>query len=158
MGDIALTQQYIRLLQNAHLHSDGLPESIHQHLSNPPQVPESIDPALEFSLGIYLDTRNSPDETFNRIRARVAKRYNDTMDSSKKMEKTLFDLTGVAAKYYDMCIDGCVGFTGPLANHECCPTCGKSRYDEAVLQSSGGRIKKPQQQFSIPLLGPQLQA
>ncbi|KAI0026977.1 hypothetical protein K488DRAFT_6446, partial [Vararia minispora EC-137] len=65
-------------------------------------------------------------------------------------------LSSVVSDFYDMCIDGCVGFTGPLAICKTCPTCGKHRYDQLILQKTGK--KKPCQQFFIFRLGPQLQA
>ncbi|KIJ57877.1 hypothetical protein HYDPIDRAFT_103669 [Hydnomerulius pinastri MD-312] len=57
-----------------------------------------------------------------------------------------------------MCEDSCVGFTGLFADYDNCPTCGKSRWKDTMLQDSGGRKKVPIKQFTTIPVGPQLQA
>ena len=57
-----------------------------------------------------------------------------------------------------MCVESCVGFTGPFAELESCPECGRSRYDEKALEESGGVRKIPRKVFTTFPVGPQLQA
>jgi hypothetical protein len=57
-----------------------------------------------------------------------------------------------------MCVDGCVGFTGPFSDLDACPECGESRYDEKKLQATDGIIKEPRKIFTTFPVGPQLQA
>ena len=56
----------------------------------------------------------------------------------------------------DMCIDSCVGLTGPYANPTHCPhpRCGKPRYDQRKLERSGGKTKVPLKTFTTFPLGP----
>ncbi len=66
------------------------------------------------------------------------------------MKRRVEQLSGVVPIFYDMCPDTCVGFTGPLADCDRCPMCGKERY------RSGTR--DPHRQFVTIPLGPVIQA
>ena len=57
-----------------------------------------------------------------------------------------------------MCINSCVGFTGPFTNLEECPRCSQPCYDVKEFRKSGGRKKIPRKVFTTFPLGPQLQA
>jgi len=64
---------------------------------------------------------------------------------------------------HDMCINSCLGYTGPFENLDACSCCSEPRY--VVDPSSGsddrmdGEGKKiPRQQFSTIPIGPQIQA
>ena len=57
-----------------------------------------------------------------------------------------------------MCVRTCIGFTGPFANLETCPSCGESRYDQQKLEESDGALKVPRKVFTTFPVGPQLQA
>lgn len=57
-----------------------------------------------------------------------------------------------------MCVNTCVGFTGPFADIEHCPECGESRYDEKELGESNGERKVPRKVFTTFPAGPQIQA
>ena len=57
-----------------------------------------------------------------------------------------------------MCVNSCLGFTGPYSNLDCCPKCGESRYNEKELTESEGRRKVPRQVFTTFPIGPQIQA
>lgn len=56
-----------------------------------------------------------------------------------------------------MCPDSCIGFTGPFEMLETCPVCNLSRWNEARLTASHGRLKIPAKTFKTIPLGPQLQ-
>ncbi|KAG2340373.1 hypothetical protein BDR05DRAFT_984087 [Suillus weaverae] len=55
-----------------------------------------------------------------------------------------------------MCINTCVGFTGPLARNDECPECGETRYKSDVFALTGRR--EPRRQFTSYPVGPQIQA
>jgi len=82
----------------------------------------------------------------------------DKFPSYYQVKKRTVELSGVQPVVLDMCINSCVGFTGPFFHHLHCPECGESRYDAALLQDTQGVVRKPRKQFSTILLGPQLQA
>jgi hypothetical protein len=53
---------------------------------------------------------------------------------------------------HDMCINSCVGYTGPFSLLEGCPICGEGRYEP------NRAAKVPRKQFHTIPIGPQLQA
>ena len=57
-----------------------------------------------------------------------------------------------------MCVNSCVGFTGPYTHLECCPSCGEHRYVQKDLEESEGFRKVPRKVFTTFPLGPQIQA
>ena len=57
-----------------------------------------------------------------------------------------------------MCINSCLGFTGPYSDLDRCPKCGESRYNEKDLAESEGRRKVPRQVFTTFPISPQIQA
>jgi hypothetical protein len=67
-------------------------------------------------------------------------------------------MSGVMSLIHNMCINGCLAFTGPFAGLETYLTCGEPRYEQITLANSGGRIKKARQEFHTMPIGPQLQA
>ena len=52
----------------------------------------------------------------------------------------------------------CIAHTGPYANLETCPKCGKPRFDPIKFATSEEETKDPHQQFHTIPLSPQLQA
>ena len=74
------------------------------------------------------------------------------------VENLLAAYTGIELVQHDMCSESCVAFTGPFADLEACPTCHTSRWNQAKLQASRGRLKIPVKTFITLPLGPQLQA
>ena len=57
-----------------------------------------------------------------------------------------------------MCLNLCIGFTGPYADLKTCPSCGESRYDLKELDTSDGLRKVPRKLFTMFPVGPQIQA
>ena len=57
-----------------------------------------------------------------------------------------------------MCVNSCIGFTGPYSDLDKCPECGESRYKEKDLRESQGERKVPRQVFTTFPVGPQIQA
>ncbi|KAL4061833.1 hypothetical protein J3A83DRAFT_4114232, partial [Scleroderma citrinum] len=58
-----------------------------------------------------------------------------------KMKTT--ELSGIEPVIRNMCIDLCVGFTGPFSDLSHCPKCGESCYNAAVLWDTQGAVQKP---------------
>jgi len=67
-------------------------------------------------------------------------------------------MSGVTSLVHDMCINGCLAFTGPFAGLEACLTCSEPRYEQITFANSDGWIKKARQVFHTMPIGPQLQA
>ena len=55
----------------------------------------------------------------------------------------VLNLSGLTTWEHHMCIDGCIGFTGPFADLEHCPDCGKPCFDQKKLEESNGILKVP---------------
>jgi hypothetical protein len=80
------------------------------------------------------------------------------MLSYDQVKRRVSRLSGVVTWQHNMCVDSCVGFTGPFAHLEACPRCHKPRYDPDKLAKSGGKKKVPQKSFTTFPVGPQLQS
>lgn len=59
-------------------------------------------------------------------------------------------ITGVVPIIHDMCVDTCVGFTGPFDALDACPKCSQPRYHPGT--------KNGRRQFSTIPIGPVIQA
>lgn len=82
----------------------------------------------------------------------------DEILSFYNVEKLIAQYTGVEPIVHDMCLQSCLTFTGPYAHEDHCPMCGTSRWDQAKIHASNGRVKVAAQTFTTIPLGPQLQA
>jgi hypothetical protein len=103
------------------------------------------------ALCIFLSTTNASEATYNAIRSTLNECYpDDSFLSFGQMKRRVEQLSGVVPISYDMFPDTCVGFTGPLADCDRCPMCGKDRY------RSGTR--EPHRQFITIPLGSVIQA
>ena len=97
---------------------------------------------------------NASQETYNSMCDAIKRRFpNEEILSYYKAKRLVENLTGIMPIIHDMCIKSCLGFTGPYAEEETCPTCGESRYEENELN-----VRVPRKQFHTILLAPQLQA
>ncbi|KAI0323896.1 hypothetical protein GY45DRAFT_1375978 [Cubamyces sp. BRFM 1775] len=72
-----------------------------------------------------------------------------------QVKKAMEELTGVIEHKEDMCLNGCLGYTGPYSHLEQCPKCGEERYCPVKLHT-GKKVGR--QQFSTMPPGPQVQA
>ena len=153
-----------RALEGASLGNGDLDVDAVYHLHHPIQNESNLvdDPDLLFSLRLFLSTTSASDQVYNDVRSDVLNRHpEDKILSLASVKKRIQDLTGVVPVVHDMCPNSCIAYTGPFSDLEICPIsdCQESRYDRGtLLESSGGNVKKPQQQFSTMPLGPQLQA
>jgi hypothetical protein len=157
--DIILAQEFIKLIRNARLGDryDKLDEATREQLANPPEEPVSLDdPDLRFSLALYMAMQNASEETYSDVRRNILHRYPDSgVLSLDQVKRRMAEITGVTAIINDMCINSCMGYTGPWEDLEECPMCKEPRYDP--LKSRPNK-KVPRLQFTTIPLGPQLQA
>ena len=80
------------------------------------------------------------------------------MLSYDQVKRRVWRLSGVVTWEHHMCVKGSIGFTGPFAELEACPTCGEHRYDQLKLEATDGIVKVPRKVFTTFPVGPQLQA
>jgi hypothetical protein len=156
--DMTIAQEYIKLIRNARLGDqyDKL-EATRERLANPPEELVSLeDLDLRFSLGLYMAMQNASEDTYTNVRRNILHRYPDSgVLSLDQVKRRMAEITGVTAIIHDVCINSCMGYTGPWADLDECPLCKEPRWDP--LKSKPNK-KVPRQQFTTIPLGPQLQA
>jgi len=107
------------------------------------------------SLRAFIGFLGSTQGDYERMRQYTrARDPNIEMLSYYRAERRAQDLSGIITWEHDMCIESCVGFTGPFAHLEHCPDCGTPQYDQD--ESSGKKV--PRKVFTTFPVGPQLQA
>ena len=152
--------EFIRMVKDATLASQFDPEELaellepQEHESTPPD-----DPNLKLSLLNYISFMGCSQDMYEAARQNARWCFPDIeILSHYRVERRARNLSGVITWEHHMCIESCVGFTGPFAALESCPECGRSRYDEEALDKSGGEMKIPRKVFTTFPVGPQLQA
>jgi hypothetical protein len=129
LDDIKKTMEFIRALQTASLDDEAtrLDSECLDRLRNPPQ--ESIDisdPDLRLALDNYLAVGNASQETYNAVRTAILRCYPENkLLSYDQIKRRVTQMSGVTSLIHDMCINGCLAFTGPFAGLEACLTCGE---------------------------------
>ena len=153
--------QYIQALESASLSDEmGLDSETIDRLRDAPQVPVDLtDPDLRLSLDLFLSVSNSSQETYISARKAILRRHpEDEILTYDQIKRRVAQLSGVVPLTFDMCINSCAAYTGPLSSFETCPKCGETRYDAAQRAASGGKKLIPRQVFHTMPIGPQLQA
>ncbi len=154
--DIRSTHSLIKSIHNAKL-GDAyckLGADFVDNLRNPPTEPLAIDDAdLRLSIDIYLATTTASQETYNRIRDGILRRYPDCkMLSFDCVKRRVAEMSGVYPIVHDMCVNSCMAFTGIWERLDRCPMCEEPRYKEQAARNT------PRQHFYTLPIGPQLQA
>ncbi|KDQ10948.1 hypothetical protein BOTBODRAFT_115068 [Botryobasidium botryosum FD-172 SS1] len=159
--DLAVAQEFINIIRGASLddaHS-RLSEDALKRLRSPAPPPDLTDPDLVFSLKLFLATDNGSKKSYDSVREAVLERHPEhPVLTYYQVRQKIAEISGVTSIEDDMCINGCVGYTGPWQEAECCPKCSEPRYDPVKLAASGGKTKVPRQTFHTIPLGPQAQA
>jgi hypothetical protein len=153
IDELKKTVQFIQALRCATLEQSNMQQDDIERLRAAEPDPRLDITNIHFvkALRIFLSTTNASQATYDAIRSTMINCYpDDPFLSFRQMKRRVEQLSGVVPISYDMCPDTCVGFTGPLADCERCPMCGKDRY------RSGTR--EPHRQFITIPLGPVIQA
>ena len=135
-----------------------------ERIRNPPERLIELDnPGIRHSIETYLALEHSSQKAYERVIKSAKSNFPQAPGienclSFHAVENLIAAYTGVEPLEHDMCVNSCTAFTGPFANLEHCPTCNKSRWNEAKLQATNGRVKIPAKKFLTLPLGPQLQA
>ena len=125
-----------------------------EHTSTP-----SDDLSLKLSLLNFISLMGYPQDTYEATRRNIQDCHPDIeLLSLYQVERRARDLSGVITWEHHMCVNSCIGFTGPFTNLERCHDCGEPRYKQKELEESGGEYKVPRKVFTTFPAGPQLQA
>ena len=158
--DMKTTLEFIRMLEEATLESQFSPDEL-KTFRNPQELSSSPseDPDLLLSISNYVANLNASQDIYRKNRLNIQRRSPEIkMLSYDQVKRRVSSLSGVLTWQHDMCVDSCVGFTGPYARLEECPRCQKPRYGPEKLERSNGRTKVPQKSFTTFPIGPQLQS
>ncbi|CDO76955.1 hypothetical protein BN946_scf184685.g1, partial [Trametes cinnabarina] len=162
MDDMKRALDFIKLLKGASLDSvhAGLSAETRNQLRNPPQhVLEIDDPNVLMSIELYVTLSNTSQHYYEDVRQLFMKHKPDAeLLSYHQVKRRVEMLTGIVPIINDMCIDSCVGFTGPYANLDKCPKCRQPRYDEIKAGMKPGSPAVPCKQFYTMAPGPEIQA
>ena len=159
-----IDHQFIKMARETTLASQLTPAELAAFL-NPreEEFSPSDDPDLELSVEFYivsLDHAQSQ-KGYARSQSIIQAHFPESkMLSYDQVKHRVSDLSGLVTWKHDMCVNSCIGFTGPYAHLEECPQprCHEHCYDQHELRKSGGKKKVPQKTFTTFALGPQLQA
>ena len=114
------------------------------------------DPDLMLSLQTFIGFLGSTQGDYERMRRYTHQRDpNIKMLSYYQVERRARQLSGIISWESHMCINSCVGFTGPFADLDHCPECAAPRYTQEEFEDDA-RI--PRQVFTTFPVGPQLQS
>ncbi|KAJ7933156.1 hypothetical protein B0H13DRAFT_1470139, partial [Mycena leptocephala] len=158
INDINISRKFIAALQNASLDSatERLdPELLHQIRNPATHILTIDDPDDRLSIDMFLTIGNASEASYTSVRAVILRKLPEhKILSYYKVKRLVSDLTGVVALERDMCINSCIGYTGPFAELDNCLYCGQSPYDPG----HASEVEISQRQFSTFPLAPQLQA
>jgi len=153
--EINIALEFVKLVREATLDNCGMDEEDLERLRHPEDPTDLLasleDPGFRHALDSFLAcSGTTADEQYTKQRTSYLRRHPESeMLSYDQIKRRVRKLTGIILLKTDMCVDSCVGFTGPFADLDRCPQCGEPRFDDR-----GGSRK----QFSTFLLGPQIQA
>ncbi|KAJ7664814.1 hypothetical protein B0H17DRAFT_1143574 [Mycena rosella] len=156
--DINISLKFIAALQSAALNSSDEPldpDLLYQIRNPATKILNVEDPDDQLSIDIFLAIGNGSEASYTSVRAAILRRNPEyKVLTYYKVKRLVSDLTGVVALERDMCINSCIGYTGPFLLLENCPYCGESRYEPGHAPE----VKIPRRRFSTFPLAPQLQA
>src|SRR5216684_2092102 len=152
IDDLKKTAAFIDMLWGATLEQSNMQQDDIDCLRAAESDPhlDVTDKHFVKALHIFLSTTNALQASYNAIHSTINECYpNDPFLSFGQMKCHVEQLSSVVPISYDMCLDTCVGFTGPLAGCDHCPMCGKDRYRSGM--------REPHRQFITIPLGPVIQ-
>lgn len=133
-------------------------------LRNPLEAPIEINSSgVRHSISVYLALEHASQNAYEGVIKSTRRNFPEAPGVENclrfgAVEDLIAAYTGIESVEHHMCPNSCVGFTGPFENLVRCPTCDASRWDEAKLEATHGRLKVPAKIFTTLPLGPQLQA
>ncbi|KAJ3516244.1 hypothetical protein NMY22_g14258 [Coprinellus aureogranulatus] len=140
------------------LEGSGLDENVVHRLMNPFKefLDLDDDPDLKLSIRLYMDLGSASQAAYMAARAAILERWPEsTVLTYDQVSSRVQQLTAVVPIVHDMCVNSCMGYTGPLAELHQCLFCTESRYDE--VKSRAGKLVPRQTFYTIPI-GTQVQA
>ena len=158
--DMKTNLEFVGMIEDATLESQFSPNELEAFRKPQPiSFSPSEDPDLLLSISNYIANLNASQDIYVKNRLNLQRRFPEVKTLSYDQAKRMVsNLSGVLTWQEDMCVDSCVGFTGPFARLEECPRCQKPRYDPEKLEKSNGKTKIPQKSFTTFPVGPQLQS
>jgi len=156
---IRVAIEFIELVKTATLASQFDTEELADFL-NPLEhdsTPDN-DPDLMLSLQAFIGLLGCSQGEYERMRQYTHQRDPDIeMLSYYQVERRARILSGISTWEDHMCINSCVGFTGPFKDLDHCPDCGQPRYTTQEEFDEPSR-KIPRKVFTTFSVGPQLQS
>ena len=116
---------------------------------------------LHLSVDFYISSLDhaQSQKAYAKSRANILKHFPESkMFSYDQVKRRVSNISGVVTWKHDMCVNCCIGFTGPFEKLLDCPYCQEPRYDQRELAGSNGKKKVPRKSFTTFPLGPQIQA
>ena len=149
--------EFIKSLERATIDNDPIPDDVRERLRSPSTIPPHIDDDLRMCLGIFMETTNGSQASYDGVCRFIKERHPDTQVSSySQLTRTLPALTGVVSVMTDMCYNSCVAFTGPYSELGNCPECSEPRHE--TVSQGNKRVSVPRKQALTIPIGPQIQA
>ncbi|KAA1473017.1 hypothetical protein DENSPDRAFT_865924, partial [Dentipellis sp. KUC8613] len=141
-AEVKTAMAFIELLQDATLEKSGLDTDSINRLRNPPEcLLDLSDPALCYSIDLFLSVSNASEKTYNDARNAYLRRHpEEEVLGYEQVKHQVAELSGVTPIPTDMCPNSCIAYTGPYASLETCPYCFEPRY---ILQSGSSRSRCP---------------
>ena len=117
LESLRISVEFIKGLEGASLDNDPVPDEVWEQLQSPPTTFPHIDDDLRMCLGIFLETVNGSQASYDGVCRFIKQQYPDAQTSTyDQMKRRLAELTGVIPLMTDMCNDSCVAFTGPYSD------------------------------------------
>jgi hypothetical protein len=144
---------FVRALANATFENSDLPAAVKTALQEPVyELLDLDDQITRLSVDLFIASDGSRKSYQYQCTSVQRAHPEDKLLSWDKLQRRLAAWTGIHLMTHDMCINDCVGYTGPFKDLLQCPTCNENRH---IIQD---HKRKPRKQFWTLPVGPQLQA
>lgn len=125
--DIKIAREFINALKGAKLEHNKIDEDTCYQIKHPTTTPLVIEnPTVRLSLDLYLAIGNASEEMYTAACNAIRRRFpNEELFTFYKVKWKIEELTRIMFIFEDMCINGCLGFTGPYSDKTNCQACAK---------------------------------
>ncbi|KAH9855136.1 hypothetical protein C2E23DRAFT_724983, partial [Lenzites betulinus] len=158
LKELRTAQEFVYLMRHATLEASGMSAESIYRLRNPRQQTPTMNRYQRAGLRMFLARGDASEANYADHCTAMVELHpedNNQIPTYEQVKRLVAELTGIEAIIHDMCVDSCVGYTGPFSMLEHCPFCNQSRYDLVDLRR-GKKIAR--RTFHTYPLGPQLQA